>query len=46
MSLKISIQYFLHQIEIPSLSVEHAQRCEELITENNILKAWTQTPNS
>ena len=27
----------LHQIEIPTLSVEHAQACEGVIVENEIL---------
>ena len=39
-------QGYLHQFEIPSLSAEHAQACEGVITENEILMALRKMPNS
>ena len=50
-SIKINVtknlsQGYLHQIEIPSLSAEHVQTCEGMITENEILMALRKMPNS
>ena len=40
------IQDYLNRIEIPKLTKEQSQKCEEVITEKELLKALKKMPNN